>query len=79
MVLAGPLSGALVVGSVRAAVLGGSFPRMHYTWDDRAPRVLLGEDAANSPEGRKPTPHRTFLRVRKNEHLVIFFKEIFYT
>lgn len=79
MVPAGPLCGGLVLGSVRAAVLGGSIPGMHYTRGDRAPSVLLGEDAANSPAGRKPAPHRTFLQVRKNEHLVIFFKEIFST
>lgn len=78
MVPAGPLPGGLVLGSVRAAVLGGSISGMHYTRDDKAPRVLLG-DAAHSPAGRKPTPHSTFLQVRKNEHLVMFFKEIFYT
>lgn len=53
VVPARPLSGSPVLGHVTSAVLGGSIPRTHYTQDDRALSVLLGENTTKFICGKK--------------------------
>uniref|UniRef100_A0A667GRC1 Uncharacterized protein n=1 Tax=Lynx canadensis TaxID=61383 RepID=A0A667GRC1_LYNCA len=53
MAPARPLSGGPVLGYVAAAVWEGSAPRIQQAREDRAPGVLLGENAAKFICGKK--------------------------
>lgn len=78
MVPAGPLSGGLVLGYMTAVCLEAPFlGRIIYRMT--ALSVCSWKKMLhNSSVGRKPTPHRSFLQVKKkNKTLSYFSKEYF--
>uniref|UniRef100_A0A671EWT9 Uncharacterized protein n=1 Tax=Rhinolophus ferrumequinum TaxID=59479 RepID=A0A671EWT9_RHIFE len=67
MVPAGPLSGGPVLGHMTSAVLGGSIPKTHYTQDDRALSVLLGENTTKFICGKKIHSSQNFPPIKKKK------------